>query len=118
MIEKILEKIRKEENVLLEIGRKYKEVGIEAFDGYNCDYLNTLEYKFGNGHIDWANVEKNINRYRDNAIVFEKKSIIFQILSAVSDYQENIEKYNLKSLRGKLHWTEEKLLEALENIFK
>lgn len=118
MEDKILERIRREENILLEIGKRYKEVGIRAFDGYNYDYLDTLEYKFGNGQIDWSNVEKNINRYRDNAIVFEKKSIIFQILSAVSDYQENIEKYNLKSLRGKLHWTEEKLLEALENIFK
>ena len=118
MEDKILEKIRKEENILLEIGRKYKEIGIKAFDGYNYDYLDTLEYKFGDGHIDWNNVEKNINKYRNNAIQFEKKSIIFQVLSAVSDYEENIEKYNLKSLTGGLHWTEEKLLRNLENIFK
>lgn len=118
MIEKILERIRKEESILLEIGRKYKEVGIEALEGYNYDYLDTLEYKFCNGHIDWDNVEKNINKYRDNAIAFEKKSVIFQVLSAVSDYEENIEKYNLKSLTGGLHWTEEKLLKDLENIFK
>ena len=118
MLEKILERIRKEESILLEIGRRYKEVGISAFDGYNYDYLDTLEYKFGDGHIDWANVEKNINKYRDNAIAFEKKSIIFQVLSAVSDYEENIEKYNLKSLTSGLHWTEEKLLKDLENIFE
>ena len=118
MEDKILERIRKEESILLEIGRRYKEIGISAFDGYNYDYLDTLEYKFGNGQIDWSNVEKNINKYRNNAIAFEKKSIIFQVLTAVGDYQENIEKYNLKSLTNRLHWTEEKLLRNLENIFK
>ena len=118
MEEKILQRIRKEESILLEIGKRYKEVGIEAFDGYNYDYLDTLEYKFGDGQIDWNNVEKNINKYRDNAIAFEKKSIIFQVLTAVGDYQENIEKYNLKSLGSGLHWTEEKLFSDLENIFK